>query len=85
MIEWPDGHMSEFEEEWLQDRAFTNENLDRVQMKAFKMKPILWGSEYKLKIFGYSDLIKCDKTLLTFLEGTTFLLNVKLIISLWSI
>ncbi|XP_019631942.1 PREDICTED: gamma-butyrobetaine dioxygenase-like [Branchiostoma belcheri] len=48
-LEWPDGHRSEFEWQWLQDRSFTREAREQ-RREAKRRKLQLWGSEQLKKL-----------------------------------
>ncbi|KAK4306755.1 hypothetical protein Pmani_021442 [Petrolisthes manimaculis] len=65
-VTWNDGHCSQFQGQWLHDRAFTTAARDHHRNRyACKREP--WGPNHKLHEFDYNDMKK-DDVLLNWLK-----------------
>ena len=68
---WPDGHHSCFEEKWLQDRIFCQDNVDRFRKLVGRPTPTLWKKEHgpNIQRYDFKDIMENEKTLFHWLVG----------------
>ena len=68
-IFWPDGLTSNFQPQWLRERAWVD--------KKEQEEKILWDSQYQLKKYQYNEILKSDSAMLQWLKDlSTFGLTV---------
>lgn len=68
---WEDNHVSQFDEQWLLDRNFTQENRDRYLHDVYRPKKTYWTKdEFKdtLKTFEFKDILETDQALHDWLD-----------------
>ena len=74
---WPDGHLSIFKKEWLEERNFTGKPKEKRLIMADKPKPRLWGASSKgyrkdLRRHKYKEIQDNDHSLYLWLKGMIF-------------
>ena len=70
-VTWPDGHVSVFDEAWLRERCFSEENIRKRRAIIEKAKPVLWDAEFGSRIgrHNFQRVMTDDEALLEFLKG----------------
>lgn len=71
-ITWHDGHQSHYNSTWLEDRNFTEQNVQQYLEQWYRPKPRLWKKrEFGeiLKSFEFEDVIGKDEALQAWIEA----------------
>lgn len=71
-ITWHDGHQSRYNSTWLEDRNFTEQNVQQYLEQWYRPKPRLWKKrEFGeiLKSFEFEDVIGKDEALQAWIEA----------------
>ena len=68
-VEWSDGHVSPFEEDWLLEREFTGQKSLKRQLLAKGPKKKFWGSDYQIKRHTFTKVLGDDLSLFKWLRG----------------
>ncbi|CAL4067646.1 unnamed protein product [Meganyctiphanes norvegica] len=63
IVEWNDGHISEFSGEWLHQRAF-NPTSRQKRRNQYALKKVPCGGDFRPKVFEYCNMLKDDQNLL---------------------
>lgn len=66
MISWDSGHISHFEQRWLQERSFTSISRSKKRHE-LALEKELWGPDVNIQTFDYRAILSDDKALLDWL------------------
>ena len=66
-IQWPDGHDSMFNRQWLIDRSFTRATTEKRKVYQPRPNPKLWQGDHKVECYNYDDLMNDNEMLYKFL------------------
>ena len=58
LITWPDGHTSQYSDQWLRDRAWQETETEKV----------LWGAEHRLRRHQFGEIVAEEKAMQDWLE-----------------
>ena len=72
-IQWPDGHDSMFNRQWLIDRSFTRATVEKRKVYQPRPNPKLWQGKHKIKSYNHDEVMGDSEALYKFLLSKFFI------------